>query len=63
MTDHQKMDEEEMRSILEDLARTGPPSARVAAIRVLHKLTREETEKHGTQTEKRHRDRHRPGHV
>jgi hypothetical protein len=39
-----KLDEDEARSILEDLARTGPPSAKVAAIRVLLRLDREERE-------------------
>ena len=42
VTEHKKMEEGEMRGILEDLARHGPPSARVAAIRVLRKLNREE---------------------
>jgi hypothetical protein len=38
----QKLDKQEAREILEELARTGPPTARVAAIRVLLRLDAEE---------------------
>jgi hypothetical protein len=44
------MDEEEMRGILEDLARNGPPSAQVAAIRVLPKLDLEEPDEEEPRT-------------
>jgi VIT1/CCC1 family predicted Fe2+/Mn2+ transporter len=45
MTEHEKqMDEAEARSILEDLARNGPATAQVAAIKVLLALGKEEAE-------------------
>jgi hypothetical protein len=42
-----RFDATEARQILEDLARTGPPSAKVNAIRLLLRLDLEEAEKRG----------------
>ena len=39
-----RLDKDEAREILEELARTGPPSAQVAAIRVLLRLDKEDQE-------------------
>ena len=39
-----QMDEAEARSILEDLARNGPPTAQVAAIKVLRDMDKAEKE-------------------
>jgi hypothetical protein len=47
MTDQERndrLDPAEAREILEDLARTGPPTARVSALRILLRLYREEQE-------------------
>jgi len=40
----ERLDRDEARGILEELARTGPPTARVAAIRVLLRMDHEEQE-------------------
>ncbi len=47
----QRLDEPEAREILEELARTGPPTARVAAIRVLLKLNAVEREEEGSRAD------------
>jgi hypothetical protein len=44
VTENRRMDEAEARSILEDLARTGPPTARVASLKVLLALDKEAAE-------------------
>ena len=40
----ERLDRDEAREILEELARAGPPTARVAAIRVLLRMDHEEQE-------------------
>jgi hypothetical protein len=42
--DPKRLERDEAREILEELARTGPPSAQVAAIRVLLRLDRDDEE-------------------